>query len=334
MPVYTFSSEKNNNINEFVPAESPVTQPNCDTGYIKDLINTAPNIMGWKTFVLRENIDGFDFSSLALAVLSSGSAHVQKCKRFFRTLSVFAPDSFFCLADTKRAEEYTVFSFHSSGKEIPLSELKAEKKAEYAQSIFRFLLKLIYSYANALKAEMTDYFPLSCLCEEAVYLDTSHTEKPIIKLLPVFVSHEDKSQLCEKFPMDLWLGRASIASDIYSAAYLYSSLKGGLDDTDPIDKLAEDCLNPKENQRPSIEALITALGESAEISPSPVFVTTPQTKDTEDDRIITFKGKGKEKEKKNTAGGIFSHIKSFLVTDDSLPSDNKTKTSEVKKDDQ
>ncbi len=333
MPIYTFNSEKNNDIKENVPNNFLISNPDSDTGYIKDLINTAPNIMGFKTFVLRENIGGFDFSSLALAVLSSDSAYVQKCKRFFRTVSVFAPDSFFCLADTKRTEEYTVFSFHCSGKEIPLSELKADKKAEYAQSIFRFLLKLIYSYANSLKEEKTEYIPLSCICEEAVYLNTcAKSDNWGIKLLPVFVSHEDKSQLCEKFPMDLWLGRASIASDIYSAAYLYSSLKGGLDETNPLDKLAEDCLNPKENQRPSIEALITALGDTTEVSPAPVFVDVNQSQENTDDRIITFKGK--EKAKKNADGGIFSRIKNFLVTEDALTPDNKTKTSEVKKDGQ
>lgn len=339
MPVYTFSSKKTSDVKEYIPANNiPCEDAVTDTGYVKDLINTSASVLGFKAFVLRENIGGFDFSSLCLAVPSSDSAYIQKCKRFFRTVSIFAADCFFCLADTKRAEEYTVFSFHSTGKEIPLCELKEEKKAEYAESIFRLLIKLVYDYSKALRNSNQEYIPLSCLCEDSVYLVAAAENdllKLRIKILPVFVSGEDKSCLSPKFPMEVWLAGASISSDIYSIAYLYSSLKGGLDESKSLDKLAEDCLNPDEKQRPSIEKLIEAVGETADTS-APVFVSASNTKNDTDDRIISLKPTRKEKNKQGLMTGIIGQIKSFLVTDDidENSDSNKTRTSEVKKDDQ
>ncbi|MEE0945827.1 MAG: hypothetical protein U0M42_03225 [Acutalibacteraceae bacterium] len=337
MPVYTFSSENNNSKKDSVSQDfTPVSDATAENGGIlSDLINTAPYLFGFKSFLNRENIMGCEFTVRCLARLSSDSAYIQKCKAFFKTLSVFAPDSFFTLGEVKTAAEYTVFSFHSTGKEIPLKEVKQEKRAEYAKSIFSLLLKLIYSYGNTLKENALNYIPLSCLCEDNIYLCPTENANLVnlkLKVLPAFVNAKDKENLSQKFPLEVWMDSPSVASDIYSAAYLYCSLKGGLDEKDELDRLAEDCLNPDANARPAIEALITKLGDS---DGTPVIVSTPDIKEASSDRIIATGIRKKEKGGSVSVGGIWSHIKNLLTTDDNTSStESKTRTSYIEEDDQ
>ncbi len=208
----------------------------------------------------------------------------------FSMLDTHMKKALFSYKGASAQGEYGVFTFSAPEGWHSLAEMTLPLKPQVALHIFEAVLKTIEEYRQC-DVNDNGYRPLLFICPESVYVtfDPSGNFKDL-QLLPM---PYDPQAMYEGMPRELGRTQPDISADISMAAYLYLLIKYTADKPfdqaiyAQCDRLAEQCLSPFPQRRPSLEQLLAAVqnGEDTQA------VSDKNSGESADDGYIIISGK-------------------------------------------
>lgn len=201
----------------------------------------------------------------------------------YRSLGTHVGEYFFNFEQADTVNDYGVFSFHAAEGWKSLRDAKAPLSSDTALEIFRRLVDFLWEYNNCAYTRK-GYRPLLFICRDSVYTKVNSKGELQICMLPM---PYDACTQYPGMPREVFERQGDVSADVYMAAYLYLQLKYpdgqpfAEDEYAKYDLLAERCLSPFLQRRPSLEELVTQLAteekkQAPNPAPAPVPKPTPQ----------------------------------------------------------
>ena len=254
MPVFVYKTniESTSDIStsNFSPASSSDAK---NSVFLKnDILNGDDTSLGWKVFEAEKQPEyGSSYTTINIATVFTQDEY-RIYRSYLEDLNRCSNDGFFSPDSGvngyySSVDEYSVFSFLTNGKFIPLKKVSDNVKKEMASFLYEAMLKVISFHKNSGMCEQV-YVPLNCICEENIYLSQNGNEVTV-KLLPMVA----KSKMNDK----------DISVDLYDAAYLYFKLRYPKDEKfedDESELFIQKCFLPFKQARPSFEDIVNYFG--------------------------------------------------------------------------
>ncbi len=241
----------------------------------EDIRQASTTAVGSKFFAERANIGGAPTLVLNTALRMradefrqdyDGTRGYYALEALYQAFGTQVRNYFFNFDRAYSVEDYGVFSFHATEEWQSLRQSKLPLSAEMALDIFRQLVKLLRDYSRC-SLNRDGYRPLLFICRDSVYVSFDGDGALQVCLLPM--PYDAYTQYAG-MPREVFTQQGDVSADLYMAAYLYLQLKYpngepfAEDAFAQYDLLAERCLSPFKQRRPSLQELLAQLEEPSD----------------------------------------------------------------------